>query len=263
MNSDTLKKMLEKKHKDDVFVTECHTGEARRGMLSFDAWVMRRSYSTPAMIGYEIKVDRSDFMQDKKWPGYLAFCNEFNFVCPQGLIHPEELNNDVGLLWVTKKGDSLRQKKKARWREIDERDVNAVLKYITITRADIKDSRFSVAARRNGTQVDKREYWEKWLENKKIDYRFGQMVGKGIAIALYKEIITKRGENAALKAENEALKVVKILCESFGIDIHRRWNIESSFTEKVLKMPPTVIQSVDKLLRDLGAFRTEMEKMNE
>ena len=50
--------------------------------------------------GYEIKVSRADFMQDKKWKEYAEFCNLLYIVCPKGLINPEEIESPFGLIWI-------------------------------------------------------------------------------------------------------------------------------------------------------------------
>jgi len=49
-------------------------------------------------MGYEIKMSRQDFLQDKKWKKYLQFCTRFYFVAPKGIIKPEELPENIGLL---------------------------------------------------------------------------------------------------------------------------------------------------------------------
>ena len=53
---------------------------------------------------FEFKRTRSDFLQDLrsgKWVKYLDFCNSFTWVCPRGLIHPDEILSPMGLLWIT------------------------------------------------------------------------------------------------------------------------------------------------------------------
>jgi hypothetical protein len=52
---------------------------------------------------FEIKVSRSDFLQDNKWTEYSQFCSSLTMVCPEGLIQPEEIEKPFGLLWVLEK----------------------------------------------------------------------------------------------------------------------------------------------------------------
>jgi len=47
---------------------------------------------------YEIKASRADFLRDRKWPSYLAYCTHFAFVAPAGAIAPWELERGVGLI---------------------------------------------------------------------------------------------------------------------------------------------------------------------
>lgn len=49
---------------------------------------------------FEIKVSRSDFLQDDKWVMYSQFCSSLSVVCPENLIQPNEIEKPFGLLWV-------------------------------------------------------------------------------------------------------------------------------------------------------------------
>jgi hypothetical protein len=69
------------------------------GSQRLDAWVIRPGYPAHT-IGYEIKVSRSDFLQDNKWQNYLPYCDEFFFLCPQNLISALELPTEAGLIYV-------------------------------------------------------------------------------------------------------------------------------------------------------------------
>jgi hypothetical protein len=78
LDSADVKRLLAKKHESDIFVEECKTGPA--GSRSLDGWAMEKSWANPRIIGYEVKVSRSDFLRDTKWHEYLDTCNEFYFV---------------------------------------------------------------------------------------------------------------------------------------------------------------------------------------
>src|SRR6266704_1287102 len=120
-----LKKRLADRHEDDVYCEEalCGPGGAQR----FDAWAMEPSWVRTRCPGYEVKVSRGDYVGDKKWTGYLDYCTEFYFVCPAGLIRPEELPPQVGLLWGTANGGKVYQKKPAIPREIDPEHLSVML----------------------------------------------------------------------------------------------------------------------------------------
>ena len=49
---------------------------------------------------FEIKTSRSDFLGDDKWEKYLKYCDYFAFVCPEGVIKPDELPENIGLVYV-------------------------------------------------------------------------------------------------------------------------------------------------------------------
>jgi len=51
--------------------------------------------------GFEFKVSRGDFLQDKKWHKYLKYCNTFAFVCPPGIIKKGEVEKGIGLVYVS------------------------------------------------------------------------------------------------------------------------------------------------------------------
>lgn len=50
--------------------------------------------------GFEIKVSRSDFLGDEKWETYSEFCSSLTMVCPEGVIHPDEIKKPFGLLYI-------------------------------------------------------------------------------------------------------------------------------------------------------------------
>jgi hypothetical protein len=132
-----IDKALAVRHKDDLYVPECKTGQTLKGShRRLDAWVMARSYSPFRTIGYEIKVDRGDFVQDQKWVEYLDYCHYFYFVCPAGLIKSHELPDDAGLLWMTPSG-RLHDKKRATRREPDADKLRSILVYVLMSRCRV------------------------------------------------------------------------------------------------------------------------------
>lgn len=69
---------------------------------------------------FEIKISRSDFLSEVKKPSKrrqaMAFSNKFYFVAPAGLLKPEEIPCDSGLMEVTESNE-LKIKVKAPVRE--------------------------------------------------------------------------------------------------------------------------------------------------
>ena len=91
---DGLHKEIKGKYPARLNVSEFSTTKGRRlDMLSLD-------YMRGRVRGYEIKVSRSDFVNDTKWQDYLPYCHQFYFVCPPDLIQPDELPKEIGLMYA-------------------------------------------------------------------------------------------------------------------------------------------------------------------
>lgn len=86
-----------------------------------DAWAMSTWKSDEFQsIAYEIKVSRADFLREIEHPEKrataMAFSNRFFFVAPDGLIKPDEVPFECGLLVA--KNDKVRAVKHALHRDI-------------------------------------------------------------------------------------------------------------------------------------------------
>ncbi len=125
----------------DAFYSEVKTGRTRPGYLRLDAVAIKKSWAKPCIIGYEIKVKRSDFLRDKKWQNYQKYCHEFWFVSPPGIVKVEDLDavgcGDVGLIYYSAEHDTLFTKRRALYRKIDLRspEVVGMLYYLAMYRA--------------------------------------------------------------------------------------------------------------------------------
>ena len=170
MRADQIRELLAIKHAEDVFVSECKDGPTSWGEhLRMDAWVMKKSWSKPLSIVYEVKVSRSDFLNDEKWKFYLPYCNEFYFVCPDGLIKPEELPSEAGLLYVSKTETKLFKKKKSSYREVEIPE--SVYRYILMSRAKIQ---------REYEKRDNVKFWQNWLIETEKKQKLGYEVSRRI-----------------------------------------------------------------------------------
>lgn len=118
MNAKFIADVLAKKHRDDLFLTEVKNGPTYNSsnLLRMDAWAMKLTWKNQ-IFGYEIKVSRSDFLSDTKWPQYMDYCNQFSWVCPEGLIKRNEVDERVGLIYVKEDG-SLKVIKRALYRDV-------------------------------------------------------------------------------------------------------------------------------------------------
>jgi hypothetical protein len=114
-----IKEALSLRHMMDFFSTEVMNGPSARGGFRFDAVAIKKSWSTPAIIGYEVKVSRSDFKADNKFYAYLPYFHELYIACPKGMIQREELPDSIGLMWFNPETKEVKMKKRAIWRNID------------------------------------------------------------------------------------------------------------------------------------------------
>lgn len=115
---------LEKRHtnkqKQDLFFEHVKTGSSYVGKPRIlDAVAIKPSWTSPCITGYEIKVERSDFLRDDKWREYLPYTNEFYFAAPKGVIDESELPDEIGLLIFNPNTKGFRTVKKAAWRDME------------------------------------------------------------------------------------------------------------------------------------------------
>lgn len=135
MVSQQLKDILLAKHADAVCVEECKDGRSwGSSLLRLDLWVLLKTWSPWTTIGYEIKVRRSDFLNDNKWQNYLPYCHLFYFVCPPGVIHEAELPEGVGLMVGSKNIRKLFIKRKAIRHEPDADKLCQLMSYVLMSR---------------------------------------------------------------------------------------------------------------------------------
>lgn len=154
-----IKYALSQKHKrtNDFFLTEVKNGPTHTATELFiiDALAIKKSWVNPMFTGYEIKVSRNDFLQDEKWPAYRKYCHRLDFVCPTGMIQPNELPDDIGLIYYNPEKKTLHTRRKGKIRDIEM--PYEMLYYIIMTRLESEKHPFF---------SNKREYFEEYLANK-------------------------------------------------------------------------------------------------
>ena len=257
ITAETLIRLLASRHWKDIFIKECKNGGSESGHLRLDGWAMKKSWSNPLTIGYEIKVSRSDFLGDNKWQGYLQYCNEFYFVCPSGLIQPDEIGEGIGLLWASKTGTRLYCKKKAAYREQGV-NIENVLRYILYWRAEVKSGTYP-----EGTETQT-EYWQRWMGEKDEEKRLGWKVSTKIRQIVTERIDKVESDNRILKSENEKLAYIKDEIEKLGFKdgVPSEWLFDREMKALKKIVPEELTDSLEKLNTHLGiAIKTikEME----
>lgn len=156
MTAAEVKSKLALRHSRDIYFTEVKTGASygNNSLGIIDAVAMPKSWTNFMITGYEVKVSRGDFLQDNKWTKYLDYCNELYFAVPNNLVAIEEVPESCGLIYV---GKSTRKVKKAQYREIDINNASNMIFYLLMNYADGKSIPF---------YSSKKEYFERWLDNK-------------------------------------------------------------------------------------------------
>ena len=248
ITSGLIKSLLAIRHSKDVFVDECKNGPTHgaTNLLKLDAWAMSRSWANPITFGYEIKVSRSDFLGDNKWPQYLKYCSQFYFVAPSGVIKPGELPKRVGLVVPTKNGTKLLTKKKAPIRNVTIPE--DLFRYVLMCRAKISKE----AVENN------REYWIEWLEGKTIDHELGNNVSKTLRREIESRVLKLQTENVSLKDKIAGLTEVEEFCKI--LKIHpSRWlsehHVKSKVDEESARIPKKVKVAVERLAGCLGSLQ--------
>lgn len=210
VRADEIKHALSRRHVEDFFCTEVKNGPSYGGgLLIMDAFAMKKSWANPCLSGYEIKVSRSDFSKDNKWPGYLHYCNQFSFVCPTGLIDIDELPDEVGLIYYNHEKKSLYTKRKAKHRIIDV-PVELYI-YLIMTRLD---------SNRHPFFEDKREYFEAYVQDKEKLKHLSCWVNSKLvqsAAEMEKETESLRRQLEQQKKDVEFLETIKKILNEHGI----------------------------------------------
>jgi hypothetical protein len=241
--------LLEAKHGDDVFVSECKNGPTQyaAGMQKMDAWVMNKSWAHPCCTCYEIKVSRSDFVRDDKWRGYLDFCNKFYFVAAPGVIEPDELPTEAGLIVASKNLARLYTKKKAPHREVEIPD--SVFRYILMCRCRI--------VREFVGETNNTAYWQNWLKLKKEKQEIGYGVSRRLREIINERIEKVESANRVLEAENKGFAELRPVCEALDLAPSNVWDARRQVDRKLedLRAQAGVWKKVNDAIQALTALR--------
>lgn len=248
--------LLAVKHAGDVFVPECKNGPTHTAShLRMDAWAMARSWKHPKVVAYEVKISRSDFLQDDKWRGYLPYCNELYFVCPQKLIAPEELPGDIGLIVPSANCSRLYTKRKAVYRDIVIQE--DVLRYVLICRAKIGGDT-------SHDKCDQSVRWADWLARRKYTEDLGYQVGRALREVISEQIKKVDEENTGLKEENNDLRGVRDLLKRLGFDgdhVPGSWSVERRVKQLQETVPTELKGSLCDAKREIEAMQEALAEL--
>jgi hypothetical protein len=203
---------LQSRQSKDLIVPECKDGPTwGGGHRRLDYWVLRRSWSNPAMIGYEVKSGRADFLADQKWQTYLPLCNELWFIAEtKDAIAAKELPESVGLLRLA--GSRLITVRRAAWRELTV-PPDALMTYVLMCRTRIEKEHMTG----DGGQT---AYWREWLERREEDQRVGYDVSKRLRQRYEQDVERERARNDSLQEQVRSLTAIRDALDARGV----RWD---------------------------------------
>jgi hypothetical protein len=208
---------LQLRHKDDLFLTEVKDGATQtRAHRRLDGWALLKTWSPVTTIGYEFKVTRADWLQDRKWESYLPLVHQFYVCAPKGIIQLGELPESVGLLELLG-NDRLVTRRKAARREIEL--PGHLLLYVLMSR--VTPSTYDSERKANS-----RAAWEQWLRQSESDATLGRLV-RGRIRDLYDKA-EGRARQAERKAEAAARVEETLVRLGLSPDrvLAKSWNLE-------------------------------------
>lgn len=212
------------RHKDDLFLAEVKDGATvTRSHRRLDGWALLKTWSPVTTIGYEFKVTRADWLQDRKWESYLPLVHQFYVCAPKGIIQIGELPESVGLMELVG-NDRLVTRRKAARREIEL--PSHLLLYVLMSR--VVPSTYDTEQRAN-----RREVWEQWLKQEKADADLGYRV-KGRINELYAKA-QKRAREAERRTEGCARVEETLVRLGFSPErvLANTWNLERDLSAKL------------------------------
>lgn len=245
VRADQVKHALANRHTDDLFLTEVKTGQTwnNKELLKFDALAMKRSWANPCITGYEVKVSRGDFLQDQKWPGYMAYCNKFSFVCPKGLITKDELPDNVGLIYYYPDTGALRSERPPKHRMID--IPPEMYMYMLMSR---------IEPDRHPFFSSQREMMQAYVADKVERARLGSDVGSKMASEireLRKKVKDVDWEKERLKRDSELVQEVRELLSNYGIHLGGWNNWQDDLKQRLSTgVNPQVITTLTRLVNE-------------
>lgn len=261
MNAQDIERLLASKHSEDLFVAQCKTGSSQgytqKKLGILDAWAMKRSWAHPNCTGYEIKVSRSDFVNDNKWTGYLPYCNSFYFVCPPKLISVDEVGPDAGLLWTSKTGTMLYTKKKAPYRDITVNE--GIFIYILMCRASVGPDRF------DRLKFNDAAYYKSFLSMKTEKQQDGHDIGRVIRTMVSKRCSEVESQNRILKSKMEHYDDIRHLLKELELtpDSVHSWGVRNEIRKRAAstQIYEDAISKAHSLCVALDQYTGQMEEL--
>ena len=255
ITADMIATLLHARHSDDIRVDQCKTGASwtgpRVGIIDF--WAMKRSWASPAIFAYEIKVSRSDFIRDDKWLQYMDYCNLFYFAAPQGIIEPGELPDNVGLVVASVNCKKLFLKKKAAFRDVVIPE--SLWRYLLMWRTKI-------VVEREERETPK-EFFKEWMKEKDANKLFGWQVSRALATTIKERIEKVDQQNTKLEGRIKQLEKVEEFCRDLGINPYNKYDVQRKVKEQLRLIPEHFTFQLTRMIEELQQIKETCEKVEE
>ena len=252
-------KLLAKRHSKDMFFTEVKDGSTsmRSRHSRMDAVAIPLSWAHYNIQGYEVKVSRSDFLNDQKWMAYLPMCNQLYWVCAADVCDISEIPEPCGL--ITCNGKSLKTVKKAPYREID--PPVEMYKYLMFSyigpywQRDLEIPRIGRLLPNSNAELAK-AYANDKAEFKEIAY--------GFKSKLVKRLESMEGDLRRIEKMKEKQEILDIIYSELGISTWDSPNdIKNTITAlKTAGMPREIAVSINGLVSSAENLRKKMEQLS-
>ena len=255
ITADMIATLLHARHSGDIRVGQCKTGASWTGpqVGIMDFWAMKKSWTKPAITGYEIKVSRGDFIRDDKWMQYMDYCNLFYFAAPQGVIQPGELPDNVGLVVASVNCKKLYLKKKAAFRDVVIPE--SLWRYLLMWRTKITTEA--------GERETKKEVFEKWLKDKEANKIFGWQVSRTLARTIKERIEKVDERNTKLQGRINQLEKVEAFCRDLDINPYNEYDVERKIREKLRVIPDHFIIQLTRMIEGLQQIKDTCKRVEE
>lgn len=266
MTASRIQDALRYRHAKDLYISECKNGPTQSlgaRPIRLDGWAFLKTWSPVTSVGYEVKVSRSDFLNDHKWRDYLPLCHQFYFVAPKNLIALEELPAEVGLLEAIggKDGGALRlvTRRKAVYMVPGEA-YQDLLHYVLMARVrvggewvDRDRSTDPIEARRQ-----RADEWSTWLRDKRALSEMGFKVSKRLQV----EIEQMRVQTSAAKAKVEFYESTRHVLRQLGFDPDKpvsEWRLDKRIAEAAGIVTSELVDALQRARRELATVIEKCE----
>jgi hypothetical protein len=188
-----------------------------------DAVAVKKSWTKPEITVYEVKVSRSDFTSDDKWPRYAELANRFYFACQKGLITKKDvqvLGPNVGLVWVYPSGHN-----------------RAIVKPPYIPNIPPENLLYYILM--NGLDSDRPRFGMSWRESLIQDYLDKRIRCTGLATKFHSTLVSKcaeaeeRARVAEVKLDHQS-ELIRAVKEKLGI--RSKWDITRYVSQDVQQL---------------------------